>query len=391
MRPLLVAAGRAAAGVRAGGPAVIVTRCRRRRRAWPAPRCRASWPAARPPGRASAVTTSGRRDRTRGSSTPSPARRRRHPISAAVAGDSRATGAARGAGQVGLAVLQPPVVEQQVPGREHRRRPRRGCGGSAAPDVGGAGARALPGVELGDLAADPLDAAQAERRRPCASASASSARKSGIAVVRSAAPEVRASGPPSRRTCRPSPAAGATGRTTSARSGDLARPHLEADHEAGRVERRERRRRVGQVVRVDAADDERAEVGPRRPRRGSPAVSRPGRTGSAGDVPDGRDVDAGGGVGDRAAAGQQARAARRPRRAPRSPARRGTQAEPGTGRRGQPQRRRTGRRARSASRSPTRITAPGGAQAPRRPRRPRRARVGDGVEHLGLGARRGRR
>ena len=61
-------------------------------------------------------------------------------------------------------------------------------------------------------------------------------------------------GPPSRRRCRPSRPPAATGSTTSARSVTARRAQLEADHERRGVERGQRRGRVGQVVRVDAAD-----------------------------------------------------------------------------------------------------------------------------------------
>ena len=58
--------------------------------------------------------------------------------------------------------------------------------------------------------------------------------------------------------------------------GHLARPDLEADDEAGGVERGERLDRVGQVVRVDPADDESRRSGPRAQPRASRWCPGPG-------------------------------------------------------------------------------------------------------------------
>ena len=135
-----------------------------------------------------------------------------------------------------------------------------------------------------------------------------------------------ARGPPSRGTCRPSRPRGATGSTTSARSVTALRADLEADHEAGGVERG-RARRPGRAGRR----------GRRRRRRRPPSspaaaaariapVSRPGVDRQVRRRPRRRRRRPGPRrrrPGGRRAAGS---AARRPRRAPRSPARRGTQA-----------------------------------------------------------------
>ena len=151
-------------------------------------------------------------------------------------------------------------------------------------------------------------------------------------------------------------------------------------------------RRAGrQVGRVDATDDEGADRRRCVAAARMPAVSRPGCVGQADDVPGLGDLCAGARRrrpgGHRAAGSGSAPASS----APRSPARRGTQASRAPVDVGERAARRTARRARSASRSPTRtIGAVGCAAASAGVRDLAGAAVARAREHLGLGAGRGR-
>ncbi len=106
-----------------------------RRRGWPGPRCPRSWSAARP--RRSGIARDHRGQRRRAPLAASTTRRSaaptgRRPISAAVGGREPGDGPVRGPREVGLAVLQPAGVEQQVPGGQHGLTRARAAAGSAA-------------------------------------------------------------------------------------------------------------------------------------------------------------------------------------------------------------------------------------------------------------------
>ena len=98
--------------------------------------------------------------------------------------------------------------------------------------------------------------------------------------------------------------------------GDRAGPQLQADDERRRLERAQRRGRIGQVGRVDAGDDQRAELAAPRRRPACPPVSRPGADGSVA-LPQARATSARA-CGRRSPGGRRAAgpAARRPRSRP---------------------------------------------------------------------------
>ena len=219
-------------------------------------------------------------------------------------------GSGRGAGEERLAVLQRPAVEQVAPGGEDEAARPRALGTSPALDRRGRGARARPRAERGHLGADLAQRAGAEELAHLVGEHVEHAVVADVAGLEGRLEGARR-GPPSRRTCRPSRRAAATGRTTSATRGDRRRRGS-----------RGRRRTVGSRASAAPARPRSAGSTPPTTRAPSspvaaaarmPAVSRPGVVGQADDAPGRGDLGAGRGVGDRAAAGQQGRAARRPR------------------------------------------------------------------------------
>ena len=202
---------------------------------------------------------------------------------------------------------------------DRRVRPRRGPAG---------------GAQRGELGAGRLRVGS-PRSTSISSASPCSTRPSGSAPVPCrVASNGRGPALPVQVTCRPSPTAGATGSTTSACSVTAAGGISRLTTKPTRSSAASAGRRVGQVVDVDAADQQRGSS-PSRAAVRMPVVSRPGVAGSS-RAPDrarprrGRRRRRPGGR--RAAAS----AAHRPRPRRRSPARRGTQASRAPVRGGQP-------------------------------------------------------
>ena len=170
-------------------------------------------------------------------------------------------------------------------------------------------------------------------------------------------------------------------------AGDLAGADLEADDERG-VEGGERGGGVGQVGGVDAADDQATEAaggGGGQDARG--VAARRGR--QRRHAPDRGDVDAGGGVGDRAAAGKQ----RRQRAGLDGTALAGAAGHPGETRAGACGQAHGGGEGAGDRGQPLADEDDGAARrsASVRSATSRRPGRSDGVEHLGLGAGRGRR
>ena len=89
--------------------------------------------------------------------------------------------------------------------------------------------------------------------------------------------------------------------------GDGAVAQLQADDERRGVDGGQRGRRVGQVVDLDAADEQRAAASPSAAAARMPAVSRPGAPGRSSTSQAAATSRAGGGIRDRPAAGQQVR------------------------------------------------------------------------------------
>ena len=320
---------------------------------------RRSWAAARPRGRACRSTAAAAVTAPRSVETVT---------GAAVVDADRGGGGGRqpghgrpgGAGQVGLAVLQPARVEQQsarwpappgrrpgwqVPGGPRRRARRRARRRPSRP-----ARRARPGR--------PRRRAGRGRTSIASARTCEHPRRRAVALVpRSTASNGR--GRPSQLRNVPAfSTTAATGSTTSARSVTATGPQLQADHEA--EPRRSAPsaavgsgRSCGSTPPTSSAPSSPAVHG--REDRGGVAA---GAARAAARRPRRRRPRRGPRVGDRAAAGQQRRAARRPRprRAHRPGA--GTQASRAPVLVGEPRRRRRARRARPASRSPTRITAP---------------------------------
>ena len=238
-----------------------------------------------------------------------------------------------GAGQVGLAVLQPTVVEQQPPGGEHGLVGPRLLGGSPRRLVrrGHAGRRPRDRARPARPARRPGRAARGTRpsRRPAGRAPGSRCSRWTAARRRTAA-----AGPPSPRRCRPSPPrrrpAARRRRARSPRSrGSRGRPRSRRRRapparppgRAGRPGRRHRRAgRRAHRTRAAATISLGAATGRRRAGSSTPQAVC--------------DVDPGGGVRDRTAAGQQVgQRAGLERTALAGPAR--DPGQPGTGRLGQ--------------------------------------------------------
>ncbi len=162
-------------------------------------------------------------------------------------------------GEERLAVLQPAGVEQQVPRREDGL-PRAGPGGRADLGLGAGSAVAVPLPELGDLGAGVCDTGQAEVdvhgsgqhvQHPGVGQSVGSAQHLGEGPLPALPVHERAGLLDGRRDRKDDVGALGHGRG----------PQLQAHDEVGRVDGRERSRGVGQVVRVDAADQQGAYAG----------------------------------------------------------------------------------------------------------------------------------
>ena len=198
------------------------------------------------------------------------------------------------------------------------------AGGSAAGDVGGADAGAVPAAELVELGVH-----RGQRLQPQLDPERVGERVEHAVVGH----RVRGQGLRERARAalpgdeRAGLLGGRRDRQHDVRAvGHLRVPDLERDDERDPVERLAGDGRVGQVRELEAADDEAAELARRARRRGSRAVARPGCGRQVLDAPGRREVDACRGVGDRTTARQQRRQqagldARRAR-----PTRRGTQA-----------------------------------------------------------------
>ena len=274
------------------------------------------------------VTTERQRDRAAVGGDRDAGRRRRsrpRPRSPPTAG--RPTACAVPA-RCGSPSCMPAGVEQQAPGGQHRLAGGPAAAGAAPATVGAARAGPGPRPELGELAR------RGRRRRAARAATPSSSasmRQDPRVGHRERVPqhglERARRGPPSRGTCRPSPSTAATGSTTSARSVTALAPDLQADHEAAPSSSAASAaagsaRSSGSTPPTTSAPSSPAAAAASDRRRCRGRARRAG----ASTPQAAADVDAGRGVGrpgGRRAAGSGSAPAST---APRSPARRGTQA-----------------------------------------------------------------
>ena len=270
-------------------------------------------------------------------------------------GGDAGDGTACGGAQRGVTVLEPAVVERLLPRRQpHAVRGRLGRFRAS-------------GERRGRRPTDPSPPSRNGPRRRCGSRAAGPSEQAQLVGDAGEHPEVGQRGgvvehrvEGSRATLPGHEHAGLVAHRGDREhdvggAGHLGLAQVEGDHERGGLDRGAGGSGIGRVVGVDAADDQAAELTVDQRGHDRVGVAADG-LGQGVDAPGGGGVDAGGGVGDRAAAGQQVGQAAG-LDAPRSPARRGTQAS-----------RAPVRWARSAaaasapgtvaSRSPTRITAP---------------------------------
>ena len=238
------------------------------------------------------VIASGRRDRSARvltvTSSPSAA-----PISAAVAADSRATGRARGAGQMRLAVLQPPVVQQHPPAGQHRLA-RAGRGPARRPRRSGRGARAVPGAQRGQFGAGRRDGRAAQVDAHLVGQGVQHPQVGWLAL-RCGSAAAKAAMRPSQLTKVPGLLRRRRDREHHVGAfGDRAVPQLQADHEPRGVQRGQRRVAGRRSRRARRRRPAARPACRRRRRPGLPSASRPGCGRQVGDVPALRHLRAGG-------------------------------------------------------------------------------------------------